>query len=95
MDEDYEGKKKEDVELDMETGKLEADVYSEPGREVLEEDDELKPWEEGFMKGASGPGQQGKCAKCGKALLDNSTVEKEIDGELKWFCSDDCLAKYT
>ena len=93
-EEDFEGKEKEDIESEMEVGDLEADVYSDEGRDDLEENDELDAWEEGFMEGAEGAGQQGKCANCGKALLDDSTVEKEVDGELRWFCSDTCLDEY-
>ena len=40
------------VELEMETGEKDEDVYTEEGRQKLQEDDEIEPWEEGFAKGA-------------------------------------------
>ena len=41
------------------------DLETEEGREEAAEDDELEPWEEGFIEGASREGQLGKCANCG------------------------------
>ena len=70
------------------------EIYSEKGREKLVEGDEIEPWEEGFMEGADSDGQQAKCRKCGKALLGTDIVEKEVNEELCWFCSDECAAKY-
>ena len=84
----------DEINLDMETGKTEEDVYSEEGREKLIEGDEISPEEEGFMEGAEGLGQKGKCQKCGKSLVEENTIETEIGGELKWFCSDQCSEKY-
>jgi hypothetical protein len=88
-------KTEEEKKLDMEVGEKEEEVYSEEGREALVEDAEIEPWEEGFMEGAEGPGQQGKCRQCGAELLTKEgTVEKEIDGEVRFFCSNKCLEKY-
>lgn len=70
------------------------DIYSEEGREELVEDDEIEPWEGGFMQGAEGGGQGAKCRKCGKMLGDKNFVEKEIDGDVLRFCSEDCANKY-
>lgn len=79
----------------MSNGTEEADVYTEEGREKLVEDGELSPEESGFMEGAEGDGQQGKCQNCGKALLNaEETVEKEINGEDKFFCSNECLEEF-
>ena len=92
----------DDVELKMHVGEKEADVYSEEGREELEEDDELggrgvadAGAEEGFMKGAAGVGAKANCAHCGKVLTQNlkKVVEREIGDELKAFCSNACAAK--
>ncbi|MFQ5475190.1 MAG: hypothetical protein ACE5DM_05105 [Candidatus Nanoarchaeia archaeon] len=80
-------------DLEMETGDAEEDVYTEEGREQLVEDDEISTAEEGFMEGAEGLGQQGKCAVCGAILTEDNTVERKVDGELKWFCSDKCSEK--
>ena len=81
------------AEDDDKTGD-EEEIYSEKGREKLVEDDEIEPWEEGFMEGADVDGQQAKCRRCGKELTGTDIIEKEIDGELFWFCSEECLEKY-
>ena len=93
-DKDFEGKTEDQVDLEMETGELEEDVYTEEGRENLVEDDEITTAEEGFMEGADDLGQQGKCANCGAALKEDNTVEKEMGGDVKWFCSDKCASDY-
>jgi hypothetical protein len=80
------------VPEDLEEEK-EEDIYSEGGREELVEDDEIEPWEQGFMQGAEGGGQGAKCRKCGKPLVDD-VVEKEIDGENYRFCSEECAKKF-
>ncbi len=41
---------------EMTSGEEDEDVYTEEGREELEEDDEISPSEEGFMRGAEGRG---------------------------------------
>jgi YHS domain-containing protein len=83
--------KKEDIDESEDIEK----VYSEEGRESLVEDDEMEPWEQGFMKGAEDDGQGAKCRKCGKVLLGpDSIVEKEIDGKIYRFCSEECAEKY-
>lgn len=87
-------KTREKAKEEMSTGEKEADVYSKVGRDALREDDEVDDWEEGFMDGAEGGGQRAKCMKCGAEIEVNTCVEKELDGELKWFCSAKCLAKY-
>ena len=64
------------------------DIYTEEGQEVEVEEDEIEPWEEGFMKGASGPGQLAKDALTGKPLMDvEDVVEMEINGKLYRFAS--------
>lgn len=81
-------KTSEEKELGMKVGEESEDIYEEEGRELLEEDDEINPWEEGFMKGSSGPGQLGKDALTGVPLLDvEDVVEEEIDGRLYRFAS--------
>lgn len=74
-------------------GKMDEDVYSEEGREELEEDDEIEPEEEGLMKGYEEDGKMAECAKCGKVLV-RDFVEKEINGEIYRFCSDRCAEKF-
>lgn len=84
----------EDEMLEVEIGYKEEDVYSDEGRADLVEDDEITPEEEGFMEGAEYDGQQAKCANCGKMLGKENTVEKQIEGEVKWFCSEHCVEKF-
>lgn len=73
----------------------EHDIYSDEGREDLVEDDAIEPWEEGFMRGAEGLGQDAKCRRCGKIFLGpESVMETKVDGELMRFCSEECIEKY-
>ena len=71
----------------------EADIYTEKGLEELEEDDEIAPWEEGFMEGAKGGGQGAKCRKCGKILIDDF-IERQIGDQIYRFCSEECSETY-
>lgn len=86
----------EEQETEMESGRRDEDVYKEAGREKLREDAEIEDWEEGFMEGAEGRGEQNCCAYCGKLLGEKKTevFEREFDGEIKWFCSDEHAQKY-
>ena len=85
----------EQKEMKMESNEAGETVYDKEGREKLEDDDEISPAEAGFMEGAEDDGEQGKCAHCGAALLDASgTFEREIDGKVYWFCSEDHAEKY-
>lgn len=78
----------EEHELAMAVGDEDEDIYTEEGRKKLEEDDEIEPWEEGVMDGASGLGQLGKDALTGKPLMDSDEViEMELDGKLYRFVS--------
>ncbi|HLD06613.1 MAG TPA: hypothetical protein VJC16_03710 [Candidatus Nanoarchaeia archaeon] len=70
------------------------EIYSDEGREEMVENDEIEPWEEGFMEGAEQGGQNAKCRKCGKVLVNRDMVEREIKGAVCWFCSEDCADKY-
>ncbi len=70
-------------------------AYSEEGRDSLVEDDAMEPWEQGFMEGAEDDGQGAKCRRCGKVLMGpDSIVEKEIDGTIYRFCSEECAEKF-
>lgn len=86
----------EEREMALHMGEEGVDVYTEEGREELTEDEgEIQPWEEGFSKGASGPGSQGVCEHCGKPLGDREeeVIERRIDDEIKLFCSEACASK--
>ncbi|MBR9692214.1 hypothetical protein GOV06_05520 [Candidatus Woesearchaeota archaeon] len=86
----------EEIEQGMEEGKKEENVYSEEGREKLAEDDEIEPFEEGFMEGAEGRGKKNSCAECGAQIAedDENIVEREINGEVKVFCSAEHAENY-
>ena len=71
------------------------DIYSEKGREDLVEDDAIEPWEEGFMRGAEGLGQEAKCGNCGETFMSTQTVvEIDVNGEVVRFCSVECAEEY-
>lgn len=82
------------VRESLRLGVKEKDVYTRVSRDALVEEDELAPWEEGFMEGAEKGGQRAKCASCGQILSRGSTVERKIAGKLLWFCSLVCIKKY-
>ena len=78
----------EEHELAMEHGDEDEDIYTEEGRKKLEENDEIEPWEEGVMEGASGLGQLGKDALTGKPIIDaDEVIEMELEGKLYRFVS--------
>lgn len=81
----------QEAEIKIHVGGQEADVYTEEGREVLEEDGELAPWEEGFSEGAEGT-ETATCANCKKILGDREegVIEREIKGDKLFFCSEHC-----
>src|SRR3989338_7682784 len=80
---------------DIEAGELDDDIYDEEGRDVREEQDEIEPWEEGFMEGASGPGQLAKDALTGEPLMDSDDVfEAEIDGTFYRFANKENAKKF-
>ena len=88
-------KTKEQTEEEMQEGELDKDIYTEEGQELLEADDEIQPWEEGFIEGASGPGQLGKDALTGEPLRDvEEVVEMEIDRKLYRFVSQENAQKF-
>ena len=88
-------KSSEEISQDMEHGDKDEDVYSKEGREKLEDDDEIEPWEEGFMQGAAQAGQLGKDALTGESLMDvEDLVETEIDGKIYRFVSEENAKKF-
>lgn len=86
----------EKLQTEMDTGEKPEEVYTEEGREKLVEDAEIEDWEQGFMEGAEERGEQGSCAYCGNLLGEDKTkvVEREFNGEIKWFCSAEHAQKY-
>ncbi|PIN87467.1 hypothetical protein COV12_03680 [Candidatus Woesearchaeota archaeon CG10_big_fil_rev_8_21_14_0_10_32_24] len=85
----------EEISEDMEHGDKDEDIYSDEGRDKLEDDDEIEPWEEGFMEGASQAGQLGKDALTGESLMDvEDVVETEINGKMYRFVSEENAVKF-
>ena len=84
----------EQIEDDMKQGKKDEDIYEEPGQELLEEDDEIEPWEQGFMQGAAKTGQLGKDALTGEPLKARDIIELRINGRLYRFNSIDNAIKF-
>ncbi len=84
----------EQIEDDMKLGKKDEDIYEEPGQELLEEDDEIEPWEQGFMQGATKGGQLSKDALTGEPLKARDIIELRINGKLYRFNSIDNAIKF-
>lgn len=84
----------EEKKLKMKLGQEDEDIYSAEGQEEEVEEDEIEPWEEGFMQGASGAGQLGKDALTGKPLVGRKIVEAEIGGKLYRFASEENVKKF-
>lgn len=85
----------EEKKASIQHGEEDEDIYEEEGREVQLEEDEIEPWEEGFMEGAAGPGQLGKDALTGEPLRNvEDVVEAVIDGKLYRFASEENARKF-
>lgn len=79
----------------METGEKDENLDTEEGREGQVEEDEIEPWEEGFMEGAAVDGQLAKDALTGEPLMDvDDVVEAEIEGNLYRFVSQENAQKF-
>jgi hypothetical protein len=74
-------------------GNKEANVYKEDYREELRDADEISADEEGFMQGYDDESNPAECAYC-KKILEEDIVEREIDGELYRFCSEEHAEKF-
>lgn len=84
---------KTEISLSMADDDEDQDIYSAEGRAEEVEDDEIEPWEEGFMEGAEAGGQGAKCRNCGK-VLGVSFVEEEISNKIHRFCSNTCAKEF-
>ncbi len=93
--EEHKGTHQERME-DISAGEEAEDVYTEEGRESMIEGDEITPLEEGFSEGAEEKGELAKCSSCEKILSQEKeeVVEKEVKGELMFFCSNSCAEKF-
>lgn len=83
----------EEAHEEIHLGKKDTEVYNTHALEELEEDDEIAPWEEGFMEGAHSEGEGAKCRNCGKVLIEEA-IEREFNDEIHRFCSERCAEKF-
>ncbi|MBI4158809.1 hypothetical protein HY500_00955 [Candidatus Woesearchaeota archaeon] len=85
-------KSQEDIMKEMETGDLDEDIYTEEGRDLAEEDDEISEVEAGFMEGYKEGEKIAKCSTCKQVLSDDpeNIIEEEVDGDTYRFCSEKC-----
>ncbi len=91
-------KTREKIKEEMESGEKEEDIYSEPGREVLnDEEDEISDVEEGFMQGVEEDEKSAICQTCKKVLSDEESenIEIEYKGDTYRFCSEECAEKFS
>lgn len=86
-------KTEDEQETAMKLGEEDEEVYEKKGREKLEEDDEIEPWEEGFLEGATGAAQLSKDALTGEPLTDD-VYEIEMDGKFYRFANKDNAKKF-
>lgn len=78
----------------MEKQEEEGGIYTEEGREKLEEDeDTLTNLDSGFMQGYNEGSRLAICSFCKKPLQDDF-VEEKIENELYRFCSDEHAELY-
>ncbi|MBI2125177.1 hypothetical protein HYU08_01345 [Candidatus Woesearchaeota archaeon] len=85
----------EEHELAIDLGEEDEDIYTDEGRKKLEENDEIEPWEEGLMEGASELGQLGKDALTGVPLMGaDEVIEMELDGKMYRFVSEKNAEKF-
>ncbi|MCD4759882.1 hypothetical protein K8R33_03265 [archaeon] len=67
-----------------------VDVYRDKSREELTNADEIEGDEEGFMRGYESDADAAFCDNC-KKVLGRDHLEKEFDGDIYTFCSEDCV----
>ena len=84
----------DEKKMKMKLGEEDEDIYTQEGQEEEVEEDEIEPWEAGFMKGASGAGQLGKDALTGKPLVGRNIIEAEMGGKLYRFMSETNAQKF-
>lgn len=84
----------EEEALEIDLGEKEEDIYDETGREMLLEEDEIAPDEEGFMEGYEEEGSA-VCKNCGDELnKESQIIERQINNKIVRFCSEKCLKEF-
>lgn len=81
----------DEIEISMHIGDKDVDVYSEEGLDEEIKNDEIAPWEQGFMEGELHGGNLGECHLCGKILDQEEVYERELNGIKRFFCSKNCI----
>jgi len=83
----------EDFEMKLAIGEKEISVYTEEGISEELENDEIEPWEAGFMEGELHGGHQAGCFQCNKILdsVAEQIYAREVDGIVRFFCSQTCM----
>lgn len=82
-------KSRQQKEEEIEAGEKDEDIYTKEGRNVIEEEGEVEPWEEGFMEGASDLGQLGKDGLTGQPIMGaENVIELEFQGKMYRFVSE-------
>lgn len=90
-----EPKDSDELKTEMELGEKDEDLDTEEGRVLQVDEDEIEPWEAGFVGGESGIGQLGKDALTGAALLHtDEIIETEIDGKTYRFKNEENANKF-
>ena len=78
----------EEHEIAMVHGDEDEDIYTEEGVKKLQEDDEIEPWEEGLIEGATELGRLGKDALTGQPLMGaDEVIEMDLNGKMYRFVS--------
>lgn len=84
---------KEQIEEEIEKGNKEENIYTDEGREVMREEDEITSVEEGFMKGYEEGSKAAICQTCG-ITLEKDVVEIDYEGDTYRFCCEECADKF-
>jgi len=90
-----EPKDSDELKTEMELGEKDEDLDTEEGRVLQVDEDEIEPWEAGFVEGESGIGQLGKDALTGAALLHtDEIIETELEGKVYRFKNEENASKF-
>lgn len=65
-----------------------SNIYTDEGRDDMQEDDSIDAEEAGFMQGYEEGERSAKCALC-KAVLTEDFYEEDIGGETYRFCCEE------
>ena len=86
-------KTEEEKEKEIIEGNKEENIYTDEGREVMTEEDEITDVEEGFMQGYEEGKKSAICQTCGEVLEEDIT-EIDFEGDTYRFCCEECADKF-